>query len=100
MRQRAPVAGAVSAAFSPMLVTSAALIVLPQSRRPRSVRLIGWVSGPPHRHADRRLRARQQQAEDRNGACQPFRRVRDLIAGYSLASRTAIPARCGHGLAS
>jgi hypothetical protein len=47
MRQQAPVAGAVSAALSPMLATSAALIVLPQSRRPRSVRLTGWVSGPP-----------------------------------------------------
>jgi len=58
MRQQAPVACAVSAALGPMLATSAALIVLPQSRRPRSVRLIGWVSGPPHRHAERRLRAR------------------------------------------
>ena len=56
MRQQAPVAAAASAALSPMLATSAALIVLPQSRRPRSVRLTGWVSGPPHRHADRRLR--------------------------------------------
>ena len=55
MRQQAPVAGAVSAALSPMLATSAALIVLPQSRRTRSVWLIGWVSGPPHRHAERRI---------------------------------------------
>ena len=55
MRQQAPVAGAVSAAFSPMLATSAALIVLPQSRRPRAVRLIGWVSERPHRHAERRF---------------------------------------------
>ena len=31
MRQQAPVAAAASAALSPMLATSAALIVLPQS---------------------------------------------------------------------
>src|SRR6516165_3210978 len=37
--------------------------------------------------------ARRQQAENRNGACQPFRSMSDLIAGYLLASRIAIPAR-------
>jgi len=54
----------------------------------------------PNRPYRKRLRGRRQQAENRNGACQPFRSMSDLIAGYSLASRIAIPARCGHRLAS
>jgi hypothetical protein len=43
---------------------------------------------PEHRISaqNRRLRARQPQPEDRNGACQPFRSVTDLpdTRGWSL----------------
>jgi hypothetical protein len=72
-----------SAALSPMLATSAALIVLPQSRRPRSVRLIGWVSG--------RLIAMQNggyaragSTSDGSGASRAPRIAGDVVAGSAL----------------
>ena len=63
-----------------------------------------WIAAPQRNTILRplltRLRARRQQAENRNGTSQPFLSVSDLIAGCSLASLIAIPVRCGHRLAS